>query len=88
MWGKLIGYLGLLQDPIILSSIAAALLASFAWVLVVARFPLALAFPLYQGLTFAIVIICSILFLGEQLSMSKAVAVLLILSGVILGVRD
>lgn len=88
LWGKMLGYLGLLRDPLILSSFAAALLASFAWVLVVARFPLAWAFPVYQGLTFALVLMFSWLVLGEHLTGLKMLAVVLILSGVALGVQD
>lgn len=88
LWGKIVSYLGLLQDPIILSSFVAALLGSFIWVLVVARFPLALAFPVYQGITFAIVVVSSWLILGEQLSLAKILAIVLILAGVALGVQD
>jgi len=88
LWGKILGYLALLRDPIILSSFVAALLASFAWVLVVARFPLSWAFPVYQGLTFALVLVFSWLVLGEQLTGQKMLAVALILAGVALGVID
>ena len=88
LWEKILSYLGLLQDPIILSSFVAALLGSFAWIFVVARFPLVLAFPVYQGLTFAIVLVSSWLMLGEQLSSIKILAIILILVGVGLGVQD
>jgi len=88
LWEKVVAYLNLLLDPFILSSFVAALVASFAWVLVVARFPLAWAFPVYQGITFALVLACSCILLGEQLAPIKLLAILLILSGVFLGVQD
>ncbi len=88
LWEKLVSYFGLLLDPFILSSFAAALMGSFAWILVVSRFPLAWAFPIYQGITFALVLAFSWILLGEQLTPMKLLAILLILSGVILGVLD
>lgn len=80
--------LGYLLDPVIFSAYAAGLIGSFVWLFVIARLPLALAFPVYQGLTFALVILGSVLLLGETLSVTRLVAVSLILTGVILGVQD
>lgn len=77
-----------LSDPYIISSYAAALLSSLIWIFVVAKLPLAVAFPVYYGLTFALVILGCFFFLGETLSISKAIAILLIFSGVILGAQS
>jgi multidrug transporter EmrE-like cation transporter len=82
---KLVVYLG---DPLILSAYLAALIGSFAWLFVVSRLPLALAFPIYQGMTFAFVIVGSRLTLGEQLTPIKLVSVILILAGLALGSRE
>ena len=76
-----------LSDPLLLSAYAAALLASFLWLLVVAKLPLAVAFPIYIGVTFVIVIFGSWIFLSETVSGTQLLAASLILSGIILGVK-
>ena len=75
-----------LSDPVILSAYAAALIASFAWLFVVTKLPLTVAFPVYIGVTFAMVLTGGWLFLSESLSITKFIAVLLIFCGIVLGV--
>lgn len=75
-----------LTDPVILSAYAAALIASFAWLYVVTKLPLVVAFPVYIGVTFAMVLLGGWFFLSETLTATKLVAVLLIFAGIILGV--
>jgi multidrug transporter EmrE-like cation transporter len=75
-----------LTDPVMLSAYGAALFASFAWLYVVTKLPLTVAFPAYIGLTFALVLIGGGVFLGENLTPLKIIAVLLIMAGIILGV--
>ena len=77
----------LLTDPVILSAYAAALIASFAWLYVVTRLPLTVAFPVYIGATFAMVLFGGSFFLSETLNTTKLIAVLLIACGIVLGVR-
>lgn len=76
-----------LTDPVILSAYAAALVASFAWLFVVTRLPLTVAFPVYIGVTFAMVLTGGWYFLDEAMSATKLFAILLILCGVALGIR-
>lgn len=75
-----------LSDPVILSAYGAALLASFAWLYVVTKLPLTVAFPVYIGVTFAMVLLGGWFFLSEALTATKLVAVLLIFCGIVLGV--
>lgn len=75
-----------LGDPVILSAYAAALFASFAWLYVVSKLPLVVAFPVYIGVTFAMVLLGGWFFLSETLTTTKLLAVLLIFAGIILGV--
>jgi multidrug transporter EmrE-like cation transporter len=75
-----------LTDPVILSAYAAALIASFAWLFVVTKLPLTVAFPVYIGVTFAMVLLGGWFFLGEQVTVTKVIAILLIMSGIILGI--
>jgi multidrug transporter EmrE-like cation transporter len=74
-----------LLDPVILSAYAAALFASFAWLYVVTRLPLMVAFPVYIGITFVMVLFGGWFFLAEAMSATKLVAVFLILCGIALG---
>ena len=77
-----------LQDPYLLGSYLIALVASFAWLLIVARLPLTVAFPVYIGTTFLLVLVAGWLFLGEPLSVTRLAASALILMGIALGVRS
>jgi multidrug transporter EmrE-like cation transporter len=77
-----------LLDPVILSAYGAALLASFAWLYVVTRLPLTVAFPVYIGVTFVMVLLGGWLLLGESLSASKLVAVTLITAGIVVGLSS
>lgn len=76
-----------LTDPVILSAYGAALLASFAWLYVVTRLPLTVAFPAYIGITFAMVLFGGWFFLAETLNATKIIAVILILAGIALGLN-
>ena len=81
---KLLEYL---CDPYIFSGYVAALLGSFVWLFVVARLPLAIAFPVYIGLTFVLVIAGSFVLLDEPMTLGKIISVFLILMGVVIGSR-
>ena len=76
-----------LSDPVILSAYTAALLASFVWLYVITKLPLVVAFPVYIGVTFVLVIIGGWFFLSESVSATRIVSVLLILAGIVIGVR-
>jgi multidrug transporter EmrE-like cation transporter len=72
-------------DPLILSAYAAAFIASVAWLLVVTRLPLTIAFPVYIGIIFVMVVTGGHFILGESMPVTKIIAVTLILSGIVLG---
>lgn len=84
-FGRIINYL---SDPLLLSAYFTALLASFLWLFVVAKLPLVIAFPIYIGVTFVLVILGGWFFLSESLSPIRILAAGLILSGIALGVRN
>lgn len=75
-----------LTDPVILSAYAAALFASFAWLYVIVKLPLSIAFPIYVGITFAMVVIGGWFFLSETINFTKIIAILCIFIGIVLGV--
>lgn len=79
--------LSYLSDPVIVSAYMAALLASFIWLYVITRLPLVVAFPIYIGATFVLVIVGGWFFLSESITLLKLLSVFLILSGIVVGVR-
>ncbi|TAK64225.1 hypothetical protein [Methylobacter sp.] len=77
-----------LSDPIIVSAYVAALLASFVWLYVITKLPLVVAFPVYIGVTFVLVVIGGWFFLSESITAMRLVSVFLILSGIVIGVKN
>jgi len=80
-------YAAYLIDPYILSACIAGPLGSFYWLFTVSKLPLAQAFPIYQGLVFIAVIVCSASILHEPLNIPKVLGSSLILMGVIIGAQ-
>lgn len=77
-----------LSDPYVLTAYVAALAGSVVWMFVVERYAISVAFPLYIGITVMLVMAGGVLFLGEDLTATRIVAVVLILAGVAIGARD
>jgi multidrug transporter EmrE-like cation transporter len=71
-----------LKDPFILSSYVAALAGSVGWIFVVERYSVALAFPVYIGLTIIFVNLGSLYFLSETISMLRIYGICILLIGV------
>ncbi|MFL9978032.1 DMT family transporter [Paraburkholderia graminis] len=80
-------YIAYLLDPFVISAYVAGLLGSFVWLFTVSKLPLALAFPVYQGLTFLLVVMASAMMFNEPMTSSKLIGVAMILGGVIVGTR-
>ncbi len=76
-----------LQDPLILSGYCAAFLGSLAWMLVIDRYPLNQAYPIYIGLTLCLTVVSSSLLLGETITFTRVLAVSLIIAGVALSTQ-
>ncbi|TFZ03818.1 hypothetical protein [Ramlibacter humi] len=73
-----------LTDPWIASAYIAALVGAVAWMFVVERFDVSLAFPLYIGLIIAIVTLASALLFHDPLPAMKLAGIFLIILGVVL----
>lgn len=84
---KLSGLVSYLTDPYIVSAYAAALGGSIAWIFVVERYDLSQAFPIYVGLTIALVALGGVFMFDEALSLQRMLSILLILAGVVVGSR-
>lgn len=86
--GRVSRAIGYLADPYVLSAYVAALAGSVAWMFVVERYAISVAFPLYIGLTVMFVVIGGMLFFGEQLTTMRVLAIVFILVGVAIGMRS
>lgn len=82
-----IGYFaGFLFQPWVISSYAAAFLASVSWMFAVRQLPLSAAYP-FTGLAFVLVLISSALFFQERITVEKLIGVMLIIVGIYFGSR-
>ena len=74
-----------LFDPVIFSAYLAAFVASLAWLYIVTKLPLTVAFPVYIGVTFILVLLGGWLFLSEAMTISRLISMVLILAGIVVG---
>ena len=72
----------LLLDPFVVSSFAAAFVASLAWMAAMTRFELSYAYP-FTSLNFVLVLALSVWLLDEQLNLYKVAGVALIVLGTV-----
>jgi multidrug transporter EmrE-like cation transporter len=77
---KLMFIVRLLLNPWVISSFAAAFMASMWWMAAMTQFELSFAYP-FMSLAFVVVMVLSIMFLGEQLTWTKIAGTLIIISG-------
>jgi multidrug transporter EmrE-like cation transporter len=75
--------LNYLTDPYIISSYVFALLSSIAWLYVLEKYPVSIAFPTYVGVLFAVVTVGSAVLLKEHVSVQHVLGMVLILVGVV-----
>lgn len=83
---KLAFLLKQLLNPWIVTGFVAAFLASLAWMAAMTRFDLNYAYP-FMSLAFIIVMIFSILFLGESVTTPRVVGTLLVMAGLVVAAR-
>ena len=84
---KLWMLIGLIFDPWIFSSFFAAFLASLAWMMAMTKFELSYAYP-FMSLNFVLVLILGVIYLGEEISVSKVVGLGLIVIGTYISSRS
>ncbi|MDO9267374.1 MAG: EamA family transporter [Sulfurimonas sp.] len=83
---KLIFIMKLFLDPFILSGFISAFLASMFWMAAMTKFELSYAYP-FMGLTFVLVFLFSIFFMGENFNLYKLLGLILIVAGIIITSR-
>lgn len=77
-----------LSDPFILSAYLTAFLSSLLWMYVIIKLPLVVAFPVYIGITFILVIAGGWYFISETVTFMRLASITLILTGIVLGVKS
>lgn len=86
--GSIVRLFEYIKDPYIASSYIAALLGSAAWMFVVERYAISIAFPIYVGLTVLAVAIGGCLLFSEAITPMRGLAIALIVAGVAIGSRS
>jgi drug/metabolite transporter (DMT)-like permease len=74
----------LLVNPWVISVLAAAFLAAASWMVAMTHFTLSRAYP-FMGLSFVLVLVGSVAWLGESFSWPKAAGVVIIAIGIAVG---
>jgi drug/metabolite transporter (DMT)-like permease len=82
-WVVLRHLVGLIVDPVILSSFVAAFFASLAWMAAMTKFELSYAYP-FTSLNFVAVLVLSVWLLGESMTLAKALGIGLIVLGTVI----
>lgn len=83
---KLYFLLKLFLDPLIFSGFISAFLASMCWMAAMTKFELSYAYP-FMGLTFVLVFLFGVFFMGESFNFYKILGLVLIICGIFLTSR-
>lgn len=80
-------FLSLLSDPWVLSAMATTFVAALCWMAALSKLDLSRAYP-FSAVSFLSVLVFSGLFLNEGISPGKVAGVLIVVTGLIVGVRS
>jgi drug/metabolite transporter (DMT)-like permease len=83
---KVLFLIWLWLDPWVMSAILAVLLAGLAWMAALSKLELSYAYP-FMSLAFVLVLIGSVFFFREAVTVPRVVGLLLIISGIIVTSR-
>jgi multidrug transporter EmrE-like cation transporter len=76
--------LRLLLNPWVISCFATAFLSALAWMAAMTKFPLSYAYP-FMSLSFVFVVGLSAVFFQDSITLPKAVGIILIIAGLVIG---
>jgi multidrug transporter EmrE-like cation transporter len=82
-FGKIQFLLILLLNPWVISSIIATLGAGLSWMLAMSKFDLSYAYP-FVSLVYVFMMVASVVFFNESLTINKVLGVFLIFTGIII----
>jgi multidrug transporter EmrE-like cation transporter len=86
-WEKVVFLFKLLGDPLILSGLLAAFIASIFWMAAMTKMRLGVAYP-FIGLNFVLIFLLSIFLLKEPFSVYRLIGVLMIIAGIFVASRS
>ena len=72
----------LMKSPLVVSGLVLFFVAPFLFAVALSRMQISVAYPAQIGLNFLFLIILAMLFLGEHLTVPKAVGIILIFAGI------
>jgi drug/metabolite transporter (DMT)-like permease len=82
-FGKVKFLLILLLNPWVISAIISTFCAGVSWMLAMSKFDLSYAYP-FLSLVYAFMMIASVVFLNESLTLNKMIGVLFIMIGIVI----
>ena len=77
-------FIELLRSPLIIGGIISIFISAFVWMIALSRLQISVAYPVAVGLNFLVVVIIALLLLGEQLTFTKVIGILLIFISIFL----
>lgn len=83
---KFIALMRLVLDPLVLSSLFSAVIASLFWMVAMSKFEITQAYP-FMSLSPVIVFILGVFVLGETFTIGKLIGLILIILGTIVTVK-
>jgi len=87
MGEKILFIIKLLLTPWVISSFASAFIASLFWMAAMTQFDISFAYP-FMSLSYVIVMVLSIAFMGEKFMWSKVIGTLVIILGLFIVTRE
>lgn len=84
---KILFIIKLLFTPWVISSFASAFVASLFWMAAMTQFDISFAYP-FMSLSYVIVMVLSIAFMGEKFMWSKVIGTLVIILGLFIVTRE
>ena len=82
-FGKLKFLLILLLNPWVISAIISTFCAGVSWMLAMSKFDLSYAYP-FLSLVYAFMMVASVVFLNESLTLNKMIGVFFIMIGIVI----
>lgn len=84
---KLKYFIGIFLNPWIISGLIGAAIAAIFWIIALKKFEMSYLYP-FVSLTFPGIFLCGALLFGEQVTWSRVVGLLLIVSGIVVHMRS
>lgn len=75
-------FIALLKSPLVISGVALFFLAPFLFAIALSRMEISIAYPAQVGLNFIFLLLLAFIFLGENLTINKIIAISLVICSI------